>query len=33
QAYGERILSRIMSNSQGFVMKIEGTSDKRVAGI
>ena len=24
---------RIMSNSQGFVMKIEGTSDKRVAGI
>ncbi len=27
QAYGERILSRIMSNSQGFVMKIEGTSD------
>lgn len=33
QAYGERILSRIMSNSQGFVMKIEGTSDKRVSGI
>ncbi|WP_338366137.1 ATP-binding protein, partial [Enterococcus faecalis] len=33
QAYGERIISRIMSNSQGFVMKIEGTSDKRVAGI
>ncbi|WP_459578042.1 ATP-binding protein, partial [Enterococcus faecalis] len=33
QAYGERILSRIMSNSQGFVMTIEGTSDKRVAGI
>ncbi|EPH89654.1 ATP-binding protein [Enterococcus faecalis] len=33
KAYGERILSRIMSNSQGFVMKIEGTPDKRVVGI
>ncbi|PQD07564.1 DNA replication protein DnaC, partial [Enterococcus faecalis] len=33
QAYGERILSRIMSNSQRFVMKIEGTLDKKVLGV
>lgn len=32
-AYGERIMSRIMNNSEGFVMTLENTSDKRISGI
>lgn len=32
-AYGERIMSRIMKNSDGFVMTLENTADKRISGI
>ena len=33
EAYGERIMSRIMNNSEGFVMTLENTADKRITGI
>ncbi|MDT2738302.1 ATP-binding protein, partial [Enterococcus pseudoavium] len=33
EAYGERILSRILQNSQGFVVSMKTTKDKRLMGV
>ncbi|EGO7969824.1 ATP-binding protein [Enterococcus faecalis] len=33
QAYGERIVSRIMNHSKGFVFSIKASKDKRIVGI
>lgn len=33
QAYGERIVSRIMNHSKGFVLSINASKDKRIVGI
>jgi len=33
EAYGERILSRMMNNSNGLMFRFKNTSDKRIAGI
>ncbi|AEB29585.1 putative ATPase, AAA-superfamily [Carnobacterium sp. 17-4] len=33
EAYGERILSRMMNNSTGLMFRFKNTSDKRIAGI